>query len=403
MTLIDNLRLATRMFKTNRSRTMLTILGISVGIGAILFLVSLGYGLQNLILNKITTSDALLSLDVTAGETGVLQLNSDTIKDVQSIPGVDKISPMISTQAQMMVDDISSELVANFVDSEFFKLEGTTLKKGGSFYTDNKSDENSVIVSSAALKLFNVKEEDAYNKNIKFILYAQETTEVENKKVRDQKKLDQDFKIKGIIDDENSSYVYLPFSLSSIIEAKTYSKVKLKVDKKENLNQVRDSIQTKGFMVSALSDIIEQANQVFNVVQIVLASFGIVALIVSAIGMFNTMTIALLERTQEIGIMKALGAVSLDIWRMFLAESVIIGFLGGVGGIVIGWLIGEIANYALNLLAGAMGGEKIDLFYTPLWFIILIISFSSIVGLLTGFYPAKRAAAINCLEALRYK
>jgi putative ABC transport system permease protein len=134
-----------------------------------------------------------------------------------------------------------------------------------------------------------------------------------------------------------------------------------------------------------------------------LASFGIVALIVSAIGMFNTMTIALLERTQEIGIMKALGATSADIWSMFLSESVIIGFLGGAGGIGIGMAGGEVFNYGINFLAGAMGGKGIDLFFTPLWFILLIITFSTFVGLITGFYPAKRAANINCLAALRYK
>jgi putative ABC transport system permease protein len=175
------------------------------------------------------------------------------------------------------------------------------------------------------------------------------------------------------------------------------------VDKDENMDPVRTAIMDKGFMVSALSDLIEQANQVFNIMQIVLASFGIVALIVSAIGMFNTMTIALLERTQEIGIMKALGATSLDIWNMFLAESIIIGFFGGLGGIIMGMLGGEAFNYGVNILAGALGGEKIDMFYTPLWFIALIITFSTFVGFATGVYPAKRAAKINALVALRYK
>ena len=166
---------------------------------------------------------------------------------------------------------------------------------------------------------------------------------------------------------------------------------------------MRDAIIDKGYIVSALSDIIEQANQVFKIVQIVLASFGVVALIVSAIGMFNTMTIALLERTQEIGIMKALGATSVDVWNMFLAESVIIGFLGGLGGILIGLLGGEMFNYMINILAGAFGGEKIDLFATPIWFMLTIITFSTVVGLATGFYPARRAARISAMEAVRYK
>ncbi len=390
------------MFRTNRSRTILTILGISVGIGAILFLVSLGYGLQQLILNRITTSDALLSLDVTTADVSGLRMNSESEKQISAITGVDKTSPMVTSQAQIRIDDISSELLMNFVNHEFFLLDGTVLKKGN-FYTDEFKDKNKIIISSAALQLFNLSEEDAFGKIVKFTIFVSGDEEAQEKITRSFVELEQEFKIIGIVEEESSSYVYLPFSVSQDLGIDNYSKIKVKADKKENLDIIRESIIDKGFMVSALSDIIEQANQIFKVVQIVLASFGIVALIVSAIGMFNTMTIALLERTQEIGIMKALGATSVDIWNMFLAESVVIGFLGGLGGIIIGIIGGEIFNYGLNFLAGALGGEKIDLFYTPLWFGLTIIIFSTIVGLMTGFYPARRAANINCLEALRYK
>jgi len=401
MLVTDVFRLSTRMFRTNRSRTILTILGISVGIGAILFLVSLGYGLQMLILTRITTSEALLSLDVSTGDLPGLKLDQDSIQDIKKITGVDKISPLISTRAQMSISDISSELVANFVDREYFWLDGTTLKKG-EFYTDKEEDKNKIIISSSALKLFNITEDEIFNKTVNFTLFIPREDEEEDI-IRDFVELDQDFKIVGIIGEEDSNYIYLPFSVSQDFNITNFSKLKVKVDQDENMDFVRSSIIEKGFMVSALSDIIEQANQVFQIVQIVLASFGIVALIVSAIGMFNTMTIALLERTQEIGIMKALGATSIDIWNMFLAESVIIGFFGGMGGIIIGMVGGELFNYGINILAGFLGGEKIDMFFTPYWFILLIIFFSTFVGLITGFYPARRAANINALEALRYK
>jgi len=110
MLITDTLRLATRMFRTSRSRTLLTILGISVGIGAILFLVSLGYGLQDLILNRITTSDALLSLDVSTGDALALKLDQKAIDSIGGITNVDKISPVVTIQSQMTIDDISSEL-----------------------------------------------------------------------------------------------------------------------------------------------------------------------------------------------------------------------------------------------------------------------------------------------------
>lgn len=396
MLIPDLFRLATRMFRTNRSRTILTILGISVGIGTILFLVSLGYGLQRVILSQITTSDALLSLDVTVSDLEGLVLNKESAEKIQEINQVEIVSPLATMASQMRVDAISSEVIANFVDANFFRLDGTTLRDGDFYKEDEKGK---VIVSLASLLLFNIPEEEAMGRKISFSVYK----EADERGFRESVDLGGEFEIVGIADDENSSFVYLPYSLTSVLGEVDFSKIKVKVDKEENLELVRAYLIEQNFMVSALSDIIEQANQIFKVAQIVLALFGVIALIVSAIGMFNTMTIALLERTQEIGIMKALGATSLDIWEMFLTESVIIGFVGGVGGILIGMLGGEVFNNIINILAGAYGGDKIDLFYTPIWFITTVTVFSTVVGLATGFYPAKRAASISALVALRYK
>lgn len=401
MLISDILRLSTRMFRTNCSRTILTILGISIGISAILFLVSLGYGLQRVILNQITTSDSLLSLDVSASDLNSLKLNNEAAEKIKAIPNVEKISFLISISGQMVVDDISSELISNFANNEFFRLEGTFLKKG-EFYSDEKKDENKIIISSSALKLFSLDEENCFQKKIKFSLFLPNQQEQENQP-RENIKLEREFSIIGIIDEENSNYVYMPFSVIEKFHVNDYNKIKVKVNHKDNLNMVREKIVGYGYIVSALLDIIEQANQIFNVMQVILALFGVVALVVSAIGMFNTMTIALLERTQEIGIMKALGATSLDIWNMFLGESVIIGFFGGFGGVIIGYAGGELFNYGINFLASSFGGVAIDLFYTPLWFVAFVIIFSTVVGLITGFYPASRAAKLNCLEALRYK
>jgi putative ABC transport system permease protein len=398
----DVLRLSTRMFRVSRSRTLLTILGIAVGIGAILFLVSLGYGLQKMILDQITTSDALLSLDVSTGDLENLKLNQKTVEEISNIPSVNTVSALIVAQAQMNIDDISSELTVNFADEAFFGLEGTKLKEG-QFYTDAESDKNKIIISSVALQLFGLEEEDVFGKEIYLSLFPpQEEDEDQQIVTRETIELEYPFEIIGIIEEESSSYIYVPFGVSYEMGSVGYSKLKVKVNKEENLNAVREAIIEKGFIVSALSDIIEQANQIFKFVQIVLASFGIIALIVSAIGMFNTMTITLLERTQEIGIMKALGATARDIWVMFLTEALVIGFLGGFTGLVMGMVGGELFNYGLNALAGAMGGQKIDIFYTPIWFSTTILVFSTFVGIATGFYPSRRAAKINVLDALRY-
>ncbi|HHE46006.1 MAG TPA: FtsX-like permease family protein, partial [Candidatus Moranbacteria bacterium] len=125
--------------------------------------------------------------------------------------------------------------------------------------------------------------------------------------------------------------------------------------------------------------------------------------VVSAIGMFNTMTITLLERTEEIGIMKSIGASDTMISLMFVMEATIMGFLGGVMGIVIGLLEGEAFNIMVNLIATHFGGERVNLFYSPIWFVLSIIIFSIFVGFLTGVIPARRASKIDPLDALRYK
>ena len=134
-----------------------------------------------------------------------------------------------------------------------------------------------------------------------------------------------------------------------------------------------------------------------------LGCFGVIALIVSAIGMFNTMTIALLERTVEIGIMKSIGASDLSISGMFVTEATIMGFLGGIGGVILGLLTGEIFNALINFVATKFGGTSLDLFFSPPWFIFMIVVFGTVVGCATGVIPARRASNIDPLDALRNK
>lgn len=155
--------------------------------------------------------------------------------------------------------------------------------------------------------------------------------------------------------------------------------------------------------MSSISDTVEQANKIFQVITTVLAVFGIVALVVSAIGMFNTMTITLLERTNEIGVMKSIGASNADIAKLFVTEAVIMGFLGSIAGVLLGFASSGLVNILFNVLATKMGGEVVDIFHTPVNFVIFVILFGSIIGLLTGLFPARRAGKLDPLDALRYK
>lgn len=154
------MQLSTRVFKTNKLRTALTVLGIGVGIGTILFLVSLGFGLQKTILEQITTSDALLSLDIFSENSSIIELDKENLDKIKSMPEVAEISPITSIPAQIEIGELNSGIMANAVDPSYFKLSGIQAEKGNLF---KEGETRGIVVSSALLKVFNIAD---YNEAI---------------------------------------------------------------------------------------------------------------------------------------------------------------------------------------------------------------------------------------------
>lgn len=401
MLALDVIRISARSFKNNRLRTFLTIMGISVGIASIFFLVSLGYGFQKVVLERIATSDSLLSLDVypeisKTGKNNVI-LSKD-LGEIESVDGVDKTAPIITQKFKIHSGDFTTDAKVNITDVDFFKLEGVVIQDGELMTEGSK---NEAVVTTSVLDLLHIDNDKFEGKEITVDIST--LTETERENVKNEETKEKKYKIVGLINDKSKANVYVSSSSVSELGFNYFNRIKIKVDSEGQIDPVRRTLMEKGYIVSAISDTVDQTRKIFKVIQIVLLSFGMLALVVSAIGMFNTMTISLLERTQEIAIMKSLGASATDIWSMFLTESLLIGFFGGTLGIGIGFMGTEMVNFLLNFVAKNFGGVSVDIFYMPLWFILFIIIFSTIVGLVTGFYPAKRAAALNTLEALRYK
>lgn len=404
----DILRISVRMFKTRRMRTLLTILGIGIGIGAVLFLVSLGFGLQKILLEEIATSDALLSLDISTRDEKLIPLNKEILDKFKAMPEVSYVSPLVSIPGQVSLENVTANTMINGVLPNYFKLSGISSNIGQLF---KEGEDDGVVISLPIVKLLNLGQVDGeitedtmkqmIGKMVSVVLLVPIETEVgeEVKTIEFETK----FKITGVMEDVAESFMFFPLSRLENAGISNYQSAKIKVIESNMMEPVRAQAVAMGFVVAALSDTIEQANKVFQVLQVILALFGIVALVVSAIGMFNTMTIALLERTQEIGIMKSLGASNQNVWELFLAESVIMGFLGGVGGLLVGYSGSAALNLTVQILAGALGGKTVQLFERPWWFIVTILIFSTVVGLFTGLWPARRAASIKILAALRYK
>ena len=184
-----------------------------------------------------------------------------------------------------------------------------------------------------------------------------------------------------------------------------YRQAMVKVDARENVEEVEAAIQEIGLSSFSAMSILAGVNRLFLIVQLIFGGIGAVALLVAAIGIANTMTMAIYERTKEIGIMKALGASNNDVLRIFLGEAGAIGLVGGMLGVGLGWLAGfAIDLFFRGFLAqqGAGGGDAPEhLVVTPLWLVLFGLAFATLIGLVSGVFPALRAANMKPLRALR--
>ncbi len=393
--------LSFQSIKSRGSRFWFTVLGMAVAIGVILFLVSLGFGLQDLLFRQIATEESLLVLDVASPDTEIIPLSPSLISELADIEGVEKVSPQLVLSGQVKIGDIFSQSSFIGVDPDFFSLSGLSTNVGELF---SEEDEKSVIVNEVVADLFLLSPEEMIGKELNVSLFV--PLDSQNGIEVDIVDLEDVFIVKGVIPQSGqSSEIYVP---RKILESKgldflEYSLVKVKVEDESFLQGVREKIIGRGLLVSALSETLEEAGRIFRVVQIVLAVFGFFALVVAAIGLINTMTITLLERTNEIGIMRSIGASPMNIRWLFLVESVLTGIIGGLLGVALGIVLAESFNLFINILANTLGGQTVSLFSYPSWFIISVLLLSSLVGLIAGMWPAKRAAGLNPLEALRYK
>ncbi|MCK4540102.1 ABC transporter permease [Candidatus Parcubacteria bacterium] len=395
MRIQDTVSLATRMFRTRPARTWLTILGIGVGIGAVVILVGLGYGLQGVLLEQIVFGEAMLSLNVISPPSHIITINKEEIDNFFAIENVEDVAPLASFVASITYGELTGSIMLNGVEPDYFKYAGV-VAKAGDLFKDNET--NSILLSSAVTKLFEKEADQIIGEKVSFKVFIPVSDTDELQEIP----FDKEYVVGGVIEDEASIFAYIPLQeFSSRFVIPYYDKARVRVSGREFLNIVEDKILQRGFIVTALSKTVDQANKIFSGVQAVLALFGGIALVVSAIGMFNTMTVTLLERTKEIGIMRTIGGSPLKIKVMFLTESVLMGSLGGLMGILIGVGGGLSINFLLSLLATKMGGEPMSLFRFPIPFLLFIAVFGAVMGYLTGLFPSKRAGSLNPLDAIR--
>lgn len=265
----------------------------------------------------------------------------------------------------------------------------------------NKIAKRQAVVNRAMLKILGLSEKDAVGKkfDVSFVIIGDLLTNA-NEKVESAPS---GYTIIGVTPEEKTPFLFVPFIDLRSLGITNYSQVKVVAKSQSQLAKIRKQIEAMGFVTRSVADTVEQINSFFATVRTILMLLGMAALAVAALGMFNTLTVSLLERTREVGLMKAMGMKSSEVQELFLTESIIMGFFGGILGILLGFVTGKLLSLALTLLAIFKGVGFIDISYIPFDFIIAIIFFSLIVGIFTGIYPARRATKISALNALRYE
>ena len=391
-------KLAWAHLKSNKLRTFFAMFGVALGIGTIVGLISLGIGLQRITSNQLASFNALVSIDVTKSDTSILAFDDSLVEKFQSFENVELVSPALTMAGSAQVNGTSTAVMVSGLQEKTLDFEGVNITKGT--FED-------VVVSAATARNYGVKSpEELIGKTINVQLIPSDT---ENKQIS-FKELEEALSgkkftavISGVSKDDVISAIYMPLEkMKNTLNGSEYSSIKIKAKSRKNVADIRKEVEKLGLKTKSVTDLIERVDKVFLVVQLVLALIGGVALLVALLRIVNIMTISLIERTHEVGIMKAIGAGNAEIGRMFATESSILGLLGGGLGVLMAMAIGAGLNGVLSTLMRISGeGQGVALFYTPWGLMVGMVVLSFAVARFAGWYPSRRAAKLSAMEALR--
>lgn len=383
--------MAWRNLMHKKMRTALTLFGIVIGIGAIYFLVSLGLGIQSLVTDRIVGGESVKSLDITAANNTLVDLGQKTYDKLKNLPHVVAIGAMYSTAGIMEYKGSSIDAVTYGVNDIYLKMLDLRLLSGRTFKTGGESE---ALINKSLLKSLDYKKpEDAIGKKVHINIPSLGKSDQDFNK---------EFTIVGVSSDEVGAEIYIPSDIMSAGGATEFTQVRIESNSIEGVRSLRKQIQALGLSTASPIDTVDQINQMFKFFNFILAGFGAIGMIVAILGMFNTITISLLERTREIGLMIALGGRDTDMRMLIVLEALLLSLVGSTLGIFSATIFGQIINLGLNLFARSRGvSEGFQLFATTWWLVLGSIGFMMLVGLVVVLIPARQAARMNPIDALR--
>ena len=439
MKFFDLLALIIGNLARRKGRVALTAIGVIIGTTAVVLLVSLGVGLQKNAESQLGGIGDLTRIVVYPGFTEgggpvaieavpggapeqTAPLNDAALASIAALPGVTAVIPQDYFQAgaTMKIGRLEGGGSILGAGTDDLAALGVTAEQG----TTELLRGTVIVGSQVANNFYDPRLRPGQEPPAPPNLYDQtlsielmkwlEDGTVVTKKVR--------ARVAGVlaeVRDEPDWSIYMPLSEvegyntwaigQRIDRNKTgYNTVIVKVNSVDEVLDVTEQITALGFQAYTPQSFVQGISGFYMVLQIVFGAMGAIALLVAAIGIANTMTMAILERTREIGLMKAVGASNRDVLAIFLGEAAGIGFIGGLGGIVISWGLGQVLNViVLGYLAGqaAQTGAPppTGAIATPLWLPTAALVFATLMGLASGLYPALSAATLAPVAALKYE
>lgn len=423
-----------------KTRTLLTVLGVVIGAGSIVIMLSLGIAMQENARKNLeqygsltTVSVSLSKWDMESGEEKKakdgIKLDEKAALAFEKIPNVSTAMGMMEASFQIKAGRLEGYMWGQAVDMDKLKYFDVNISKGRMMTGE---DKNGILFGAESLKRFrNPKSRnrdritiDPFEEKLLLFMEGVNTDKKKNGIKVEPIGIMGELNEEGYSRDENSWTTYVDinqykewqkFANKNSEEKKSrkelkaqkekaYERIQVKVNEVENVADVAKSIEAMGYMAQSMNDWLEAQEKQTQGIRTILAGIGIVSLFIAAIGITNTMVMSIYERTKEIGVMKVLGAELRDIKRLFLFEAGMIGFFGGIAGIGASYLASWILNNSgLQIFGGGFGAEEVDQLVSivPPWLAGASLLFATIIGLVSGYYPAVRAMKLSALEAIR--
>lgn len=420
MKLSDSFQTAIVGLKTNKTRSFLTILGIVIGISSVIVMMSLGDGAQGLIVNQIMSmgpNNVYVQPGTFSGEIGEgdvaqqmmegKEVKTLTLEDMEAIerdPLIESVAPTVLTVARAVYRNNDKKVTIFGTSPAYNEITGSRTILGSDFTDFDVQSMAKVAVLGYKINEDLFQDEDPIGKTIRI--------------------KDVSFRVIGVMEEQGSQmllntdeYIYVPVTTvqrfllginhiqSSMIKIVSQDKIdeateniRLILRERHNIYNPEGDLSKDDFKVVSAKESADMMNTVTSILTLLLSSVAAIALLVGGIGIMNIMLVSVVERTKEIGLRKAVGACKKDILYQFLIEAIVLTGLGGILGILLGVVFAYLATIVLS-----MALEIQWLFVVSSKSIILAFGVAAGIGIIFGIYPARKAAELSPIEALRYE